>query len=160
MRVTATKEDDVSVSSPASDSISIEATLCIVRMRTRLFWPLSASLYEKDSDVFRGRERALRLSPSTSRAAFLDMAGEMILQIYGLEIRAAKLPNGLAKYVGTTTCLINHHAYAKGASAIVVVTDETSWSAALQLMQTTQGDVRIIFRFGKKGDESSNCTVQ
>jgi hypothetical protein len=89
---------------------------------------------------------------------FLDAAGEVTLETYGLEVRAAKLQDKDPRYVVSAACLINPRALKEGFSALVTLT-EASWDGALQLMQATEGGIEILIRFGKK-PEQTGCIVQ
>lgn len=150
------------VSKSALVSSTIETTLALVHLRTRWGWHSGlTSVSMLDSDKYTTRKSPWQVSTSMSFRDFLDAAGEAILKMYDLEVRAAKLQEEDPRYILSAVCMINHRGLDEHFSALVALSED-SWNGALQLMQATPGEVEILIQFGKKKNllSKTGCTVQ
>jgi hypothetical protein len=92
-----------------------------------------------------------------------DAIADVVLEVFDLEIRGAKIPPGEPTYVISMVCVMSEQprdADHEAINAILGINGDVTWSTALSLMQVNRGEVGIQLKFAKKRTEPPRCTLQ
>jgi hypothetical protein len=153
---------------------TIEPTLIMMRLRSRYtksatttitaFLPSLATIIAGyPMDVLLARRKPLKISPSMTYDQLKDAIAEVVLEVFDLEVRGARIPPGQSTNIASMTCIIlvkDARSNAEAVNALLGINGPITWAAAMSWMQAGRGSIEIHFRFAKKRTEPLRCTVQ
>jgi hypothetical protein len=152
---------------------SVEATLVMMRLRSRYiksaatttaFLPSLATIIAGyPMDELLARQRPFQISPSMNYDQLKDAIADVVLEVFNLEVRCARIPPGQSTYIAAMTCIIlekDARGDAEAVNALLGINGPITWAAAMPLMQAGRGSIKIHYRFAKKKTEPPRCTVQ